>query len=73
MEAVNNVAQFPSDLEVEIQSECVEVKMTSRGESKLTSEMMKRAQQHRRTPRHESQHQLKCRGTRIARMLVYKR
>ena len=33
--------------------------MTSRSEQKLTSEMMKRSQQRRRTVRHESQHQLK--------------
>ena len=32
--------------------------MTSKGAQKLTSEMMKRDQQHRRTPRHESQYQL---------------
>ena len=46
--------------------------MTSRGEQKLTSEMMKRVQQCRRTMGHESQQQLKCRGTRIARMLEHK-
>ena len=33
--------------------------MTSRCEQKLTSEMMKRPQQRRRTLRHESQHQVK--------------
>ena len=44
--------------------------MTSSGEQKLTSEMMKCAQQRRRTLRHESQQQLKYRGTRIARIKI---
>ena len=55
MEAVNKVAQFPSDLEVENTIGMCGGQMTSRGEQKLTSEMMKRAQQCRRTMGHESQ------------------
>ena len=46
--------------------------MTSRCEQKLISEMMKCAKQRRRTLRHESQHQLKKKGMRIARMLEHK-